>query len=277
MSRFLALLIIFIIAASSVPIGDRLIRTYTEYVPLPATVADAIAAGWNTTGLCDPVLGIKFNYHGFVPTMDSPMTLYFTQAGQAAGVGIEVYGDLPMNLINLGFWIQLDPNDSQYHMTVSFRSSTEMCSSTPSPNRLGDRLIINADGLAFQIPTTESGALANNWHKGSCFSGMGYHWFFDLSTAPVMSWMAENLLPVVAMYNNNSINAIFFASTSVQQGIFDAHWWEPIPLINALMCKNTCDSDCTFSGTSLWSTFHVYLRDYTQVTCDGGCTISCCP
>jgi len=274
MIRCLAFLFVLIIAASSVSIGDRLFRTYTDYVPLPTTIVAAVAAGWNTTGLCDPDLGVAYNFKDFGPTVDAPMTLYFTQAGQAAGVGVDVYGDLPANLIGLGFWESVD--DAQYHITVSFRDPSEMCSSMPSSNILGDRLIINADGIGFEIPTTESGAIGGNWHKGSCFSGMGHHWFYDVSTAPEMSWKAENLLPVIAMYNG-SINAIFFASTSVQQGVFDAHWWEPVPLINALMCKNTCDSDCTFSGTTFWSTFHVYLRDYTQVTCAGGCTIGCCP
>jgi len=277
MIRYLAFFIVLIVAASSVSIGDRLFRTYTVYVPLPTTSAEAAATGWNTTGTCDPNLGIAYTYHGFGPTVDSPMTLYFTRAGQAAGVGVDAYGELPANLIDLGFWVLVDDADDQYHLTVSFRDPSEMCSGTPSPNTLGDRLIINSDYLGFQIPTTESGALTGNWHKGSCFSGMGHHWFYDLSTAPDMSWMADNLLPVVAMYNNGSINAIFFASTSVQQGVFDAHWWEPVPLINLLMCKNTCDSDCTFSGTTFWSTLHVYFHDYTKVTCDGGCTIGCCP
>lgn len=77
---------------------------------------------------------------------------------------------------------------------------------------------------------------------------MGHHYFRDLSgAAPDMSWVGGNLLPVVPMYNvNGTINAFFFASTDVQQGITGPHQWEPVPLVDALMCKNFCNKACTF-------------------------------
>jgi hypothetical protein len=256
-------------------IGDRLVRTYTEYITLPKTAAEARAAGWQSSGTCDPNTGMAFNFKGVGPSIEYPLTLYFTSGGQAAGAGVEVYGQLPEKLVNAGFWAV--SGTDQYHITLSFRASQAMCSGSTSPDALGDRLIVNPGKLNYMIPVIESELIEAKWHKGSCFWGMGYHWFYDIQTAPNMSWQAQNLLPIVPMFNNGSVNAIFFASSSVQQSIFDPHTWEPIPLPNFLMCKNTCDADCTFTGTSAWSTYHIYFRDYSAVTCAGGCESSCCP
>eukprot|EP01079_Euglenida_sp_SAG-EU17-18_P009396 gene9396-8419_t len=97
---------------------------------------------------------------------------------------------------------------------------------------------------------------------------MGHHWFYALATAPTMSWQAENLLPVVPMYDgDNALNAFFFASSVRQQSLLPpgANQWEPVPLPNNLMCGNFCDGDCTFAGTSIWSTMHIYLHDHEPV------------
>merc|ERR1712187_1096214 len=88
-----------------------------------------------------------------------------------------------------------------------------------------------------------------------------------------MSWKAENLFPISVMYHQGEINAIFFASWGVQRGIFSDNQWDPVPANNWAMCKSTCDSDCTFAGTSTWSTLHVSFRDHTKVKCDS--SLSC--
>jgi len=245
-------------------LGDRLIRTYTKYEKLPVTAGDARVAGWLTNNKCDPNLGVAYWFQSTTgPATTYPLTLYFTPAGQLAGVGVDVWGILPQNLIDLKFWKTL--GNEHYSLTVSFRKAADMCSTKLISDVLGDRLIVNADTIAFSIPVVESEA-AKEWTKGSCFSTMGHHWFYDVSThIPKLPRDAGNLLPIVPMYTNGTINAFFFASTSIQQGIFDAHWWEPVPLANVLMCMNTCDPNCGFSGTSFWSTFHVYFRDTTQV------------
>jgi len=203
------------------------------------------------------------------------MTVFFTEAGQVAGVGVNVYGDVKQKLVDQRYFEQV--GDGVFFVSVSFRNSSMMCSGRQSPDVLGDTLIINAGNLSQPLPLTESAAVAQQWTKGSCFYSMGYHYFYDLATAPEMSWQAENLLPIVMMYSQGKLNAFFFASSVVQQGLFSANWWEPIPLINVLMCKNWCDSSCTFHGTLAWSTLHIYLTDYTQATCSGGCKIGCCP
>eukprot|EP01123_Difflugia_compressa_P011928 TRINITY_DN493_c0_g3_i1.p1 TRINITY_DN493_c0_g3~~TRINITY_DN493_c0_g3_i1.p1 ORF type:complete len:279 (-),score=41.02 TRINITY_DN493_c0_g3_i1:84-920(-) len=274
--RCVVVLFTLVAVATSISIGDRLVRTYTKYVTLPTTIGDAVNQGWQTAGDCDTNLGVAYNYQSNGPQVDSPLTIYFTGAGQVAGVGIEVYGSLPDNLISFGAWQEV-VQGQQYHLSVSFRSSGAMCSTSPSTYPLGDRLVVNADTLKFSLPTTSADADSANWFRGSCFAGMGHHYFYDIATAPSMSWQAKNLFPVVTMFNGTDINAIFFASPTVQQSLFDAHWWEPIALLDALMCKNWCDPSCTFSDTSLWSTFHVYFRDHNNVYCDGGCSTACCP
>jgi hypothetical protein len=98
---------------------------------------------------------------------------------------------------------------------------------------------------------------------------MGFHYFKDYNSPNgTMSWDANNLMPVVPMYNptNGSINAIFFASAMVQQSIFppDPNEWEPVPLPNELMCGNFCDEDCTFAHTEAWSTMHFYFHDHGE-------------
>jgi len=273
MLLFLTFLISQVFSAS---IGDRLIRTYTVYQDLPQNITNAQSLGWLQSSTCDPYLGIPFNFQASAPSVDYPLTLYFTAAGQLAGAAVEVFGSVEQNLLSKGFF-QTTANSDQWHISISFRAPSAMCSGITTPGSIGDRLVINANTIAYPLPTTEQSAISGKWHKGSCFYGMGHHYFYDLASAPNMSWKSANLLPVVTMFDKGVINAVFFASSTIQQGLFGAHWWEPIPLFNALMCKNTCDADCTFQGTSAWSTFHLYFREYQEVTCANDCSIACCP
>jgi charged multivesicular body protein 7 len=260
---------------SSVSLGDRLLRDYTKYIGLPITVDDATNNQWQqSSSYCDPNLGIAYTQYGASATSDYPITLYFTQSGSIAGIGATMYGTPPQQLISMGYWQEV--SDGVYFISLTFRDSSEMCSNYYATEPLGDRLIVNANSIAIALPMTEEDAVNGQWTAGSCFYSMGYHYFYDLTSAPVMSWEAANLLPIVPMYSNGTINAIFFASSVVQQGLLSSHEWDGIPLPNLLMCKNWCDSSCTFGDTSIWSTMHIYFRDYTQATCPGGCTISCC-
>eukprot|EP01102_Stenamoeba_stenopodia_P012388 TRINITY_DN3907_c0_g1_i1.p1 TRINITY_DN3907_c0_g1~~TRINITY_DN3907_c0_g1_i1.p1 ORF type:complete len:299 (-),score=55.36 TRINITY_DN3907_c0_g1_i1:118-969(-) len=269
------LLFAFVASAYSVSLGDRLLRDYTKYIALPITVQDAENQSWQpSSSSCDQNLGIAYTQYGASASSDYPITLYFTQSGAIAGIGATIYGTPPQSLIDSGYFQPV--SDGVYYISLTFRESSEMCSSYYPTEPLGDQLVINANNIAVSIPMTEEDAINGQWTAGSCFYSMGYHYFYDLATAPNMSWEAANLLPIVPMYNNGTINAIFFASSVVQQGLLSSHEWDSIPLPNLLMCKNWCDSSCTFSDTSAWSTMHIYFRDYTQATCPGGCTISCC-
>ena len=73
------------------------------------------------------------------------------------------------------------------------------------------------------------------YHRGSCFNGMGWHYFKDLAAPPEkMSWQADNLMPVVPMYDpvKGRINAIFFSSAIVQQAVC----WQ----LDVTVCSRRC-------------------------------------
>ena len=63
---------------------------------------------------------------------------------------------------------------------------------------------------------------------------MGTHWSLDLETAPVMSFNASNLMPVVTMYNGGVLSAFFITTPNLQYGEPFGPWEGPI--ISTLMC-----------------------------------------
>jgi len=273
--RFFSLLSL-IACVSALSIGDHFYRAYTVYDKLPMTDSDALAAGWKFNDTCDPDRGYAATFKNSEATTSYPVTLFFTAGGQISGVGVNVYGDMPESLVDQRYFEIVDTRVN--FISVTFRNSSIMCSGAiDNQLPLGDSLIINAGKLNEFLPLYESDAIAQGWTRGACFYSMGHHYFFDLATAPRMSWYAANLEPVIVMYNNGVINSFFFASWVIQQGLLSPNWWEPVALPNLLMCKNWCDSSCTFHDTNFFSTMHFYLRDYTQATCEGGCTIGCCP
>jgi len=273
----LSWLLIFVAAANSASIGDRIDRAYTSYIHTPINVSDAQAHGWRpVSGTCEPHLGIRFAMGG-AATASSPLELFFTPVGQVTGAGVYAYGQMKDNLVAKGLW--LASGQGRYYTSVTFRSSAGVCSQAHDDYPLGDRLTVNAGGVGLSVPITEATAIEQFYTRGACFAGMGRHYFLDLKDAPEQSWVAANLLPIVPMYNNGVINAFFFASPVRQQSLLppSTNMWEPIALINSLMCKNWCSTNCTFADTSIWSTMHLYLRDHTTVTCPGGCSTACCP
>jgi len=273
--------------------GSKMERSFTEYVDLPLGESALSAAGWTKSTKCDPVIGYMWTQKGPAATKSEPLVLYTTEAGQMSGVGVHIYGELPKPQQR---WItgppRSEPGQNGYRIDVAFRKGSIVCSGASSDALIGDTLIVNPGAMEGESPSdaefkelslNQTGAEATGWHRGSCFDGMGTHSFFDTSVASdVMSWKAENLFPVVAMYHEGAINAIFFASWVVQQDMWSANEWEPVPLWDWAMCKNTCDQDCTFEGTHAWSTLHVYFRDHNDVKCDPllECMVpgvSCCP
>jgi hypothetical protein len=261
-------------ASTPQSLGDKLYRTYTKYVGLPTTVSEASAAGYSVLNQqsCSPALGIPYTVGG-TRQSDSPLTLYFTPAGQIASVGVDMYGTPEQELIAANYWRQV--SDGVYHIVVSFRNSDDSCSSNvDSTNPVGYQAVINQDTISVTLPFYESDT--QSFEKGACFASMGNHYFTDLSGGKTMTWQSKNLSPIVPMYDGGQINAFFFTTSTVQQGLLSAHSWEPIPLINTLMCKNWCNSDCHFDGTHAFSTMHIYFKDPETVKCPNDCNIACC-
>lgn len=283
---------------SRVSIGDRLDRDFGVYAAMPVSAKEATAQGWYPIETkCTPGLGLPYAQakSNNATAASEPLVLYFTPAGQVTGAGVVIVGDGKPELIAKGYLLHHGINDQGYdllYISVSFRDPVACCSATQQTGLLGDRLVVNQGpgGIAKELPVTRDDARAAGWVPGSCFSGMGRHWFKDL-TGPDLTWYAKNLLPVVVMFDEesanptNTINAFFFASSDRQQNLFpsyNANQWEPVPLPTVAMCVNLCNSSCTFKDTggrgTAFSTLHLYMNDRARVTCNGGCTtLSPCP
>jgi len=268
--------------------GSEMERTFMSYKSLPVGDDALKEAGWHKHDgdPCNPHLGFAWTESAEGATKDTPLKLYTTAGGQPAGVGTVIFGsaEKPPLPEAQKKWASSVPMvgplgvDYAEHIDVAFRSGDIICSGERSGDvsNMGDTLIVNPlDSSNYKVlPLTEDGIEKEGWHKGSCFDGMGWHWFLDTAVGNnQLSWKAENLFPVVTMYDKGQLNAIFFASTinQVSIPIFKSNEWEPKALSDSEMCGNLCDKDCTFPGTpgnGPWSTQHVYFRDHSSVTCD---------
>lgn len=222
------------------------------------------AQGWfKYSKECDPLLGWAWSVDSYGVRQNKPLTLYTTAGGQISGIGMRFFGEVKKKLIDAGFF--RDGNQ----LDVVFRGNP--CDdTTPPPDHglgetgLGDRLIVAPHGARHSLPLSNPKA-----YRGSCFDGMGWHYFEDLTWTSdnygtAMTWYAENIVPVVTMYDEDGhINAIFFASATPQQTLLppSKNMWDEIPLITYLMCKNFCASDCQFKDSWGMSTDHIFFND----------------
>lgn len=275
-------------------------RKFTSYNDLPVGEEELKAAGWHKHGTtCNPSLGFAWTQDASGMNKEHPMKLYTTAGGQPAGVGIVILGHgqepLPEEHKKWATESPLAPTTTEHafaNIDVAFRSGDIMCSGAKDTAAIGNTLILNPTGKnSKSLPLTESDADSSGWRRGSCFDGMGYHHFFDTAVGGgKLSWKAVNLLPVVTMFDKGELNAIFFVSTinQVSIPIFKSNQWEPKSLSSSEMCANLCDKDCAFPDLTSggpFSTFHVYFRDHSKVTCPSNlkCMLSwpqqwsCCP
>lgn len=265
-------------------LGDGLWRTFAHQTALPTTTADAENAGWTAVSACDANLGVLYTQDSSGPSEKHPLGLRFTNAGQIAGVQTTVYGSnkkgnaAPQNLVDKGFWKASNATET-WHMDISFRSSSAMCSDAAETELIGDRVVINQDSLKYNIPLTQKEANAQKFSPGSCMASMGWHHFMDLSTAPEQSFVEDQLMPIVPMYNppdeTGKLNAFFFASPVAQPGSGAKYLlngkadWESPALTSSLMCQNWCDDNCHWDES--WATMHIYVSsEYKSLTCPNG-------
>jgi hypothetical protein len=274
--------------ALATPIGDRLDRVFTVYNEQPTTTTAAVNSGLVTDGKgCDPNMGIAYtNTLGGASTSllrgsaesrrnlassSHPTTLYYSASGQLSGFSTDIYGSVEPTPLAMGYFTQI--SDKRYRISIGTRADvTNLCDADHVyEDAVGDALIIQPGTLHEEVPLTRDAAAAAGYMRGSCFDGMGYHFFKDLKSAPgSVQWVSDTLSPVVAMYDvAGDINAVFFASSDNQNGMTSTHEWEPVPLTNDLMCKNFCDDDCHWDGHGwdVWSTMHWYFKDHEQVKC----------
>lgn len=270
--------------------GSVMQRVFTTYADLPVGELALQDAGWTKHGTeCDPYLGYAWTEDAKGPTRSKPLLLYTTEDGQPAGVGTVYVDAMPANQMK---WTTTKPlkaysgSETVYHVDVAFRSSN-VCTQGAGHSGLGDVLIVNPAGEhTKEIPLTYE----QPWQWGSCFEGMGTHAFLNsVDPTSSMPWKSSDLFPVVAMYHEEKVSAIFFAAVKGQITLpfVAANWWEPVSLDNDNMCVNHCDPNCGFSdnGKGDWGTMHIYFNNWRDVQCpaDYRCAIrfpskaGCCP
>jgi len=253
--------------ASAQGFGDSLYRTFGFYVALPMTTLDAINEEWTNYTECDGNLGVAFSYSSGGPDQLNPVTLYFSAGGQIAGLGVTHYGQ-PDN----DWWLQDQDDDDHFLLTISFRPNDQnLCDPEYKYNEpLGVQVVLNQGNTpSISIPLDEAGATNADFTEGGCIGNMGTHWSLDLVTAPYMSWVAANLLPIMPMYHDGQISAVLFNTDNVQTGSEPLGPWET-PLVEQLMCYNWCNDTCGWSN-NWWNTMHIFFTDYTQNTCTQHC------
>ena len=279
------------IEASSPGIGNGLWRTFNLAAlisSLPFTAREAEKQKWQRMSpACEQERGFRYALKSSQsdfpsPQKNSPLTLYFTAGGQLSGVAVNVYGSAaaPATLIQKGYWIPVPGREPEFTLSLSFRNSSIMCSGDTSPEVIGDRVVINQGTLSQSIPLTAQAASCQKWTAGSCMRTMGQHWFYDVATAPVLSFQSQNLLPVVPMYWPNNINgtlsAIFFTTPLDQPGsnhlLNGPGDWEMPALSPSNMCQNFCnDGTCQWPGVKSWGTMHIYFNSqWSNIKCPGG-------
>lgn len=269
--------------------GDsaKLYRTFSmaltpgvEAPELPMDRDTAKAGGWviDANPKCDSALGIKYNMGGDAPSQAHPLSIFFTAAGQIAGVGTRLYdrqsGD-GVSFSDLGRLVEdgwykpaAIPNGMGAHdISISFRAPGVMCSPIIAPETVGDRAVVNQDSLAFAMPLTIQEATDGGFQEGSCMKTMGQHFFKNLDGGDLFGHPAA-LLPVVPMYYppadpSGKLVTIFFASAVQQPGSAFSNFpgdsdWEVPALDTTKMCKNFCDEACYWEDS--WSTMHIYLN-----------------
>lgn len=287
MMRFAGATVVGLATGSSFG-GDVMERQFMVYNGVPVGEDALRHAGWHKhdENGCDPHLGFGWTKSQSGATKSEPLVVYTTAGGQSAGVGtiIKGYGrepfPTPQQKWASSTHLVGPKNDPEYaHIDVAFRSGSIVCSGASLSFKLsggdavGDVIIVNPAGPNSKtIPLTEAQSEQEGWRRGSCFDGMGWHRFLDTSRADgTLSGKAENLFPVVAMYYEGTVNAIFFASTldQVSMPILAPNGWDPKSLSPSQMCKNTCDDDCDFGETpdGVWSTMHIFLKDHSSVVC----------
>jgi hypothetical protein len=81
------------------------------------------------------------------------------------------------------YWV--DQGDGSWYLTVSFRdtkgkehmerisnnSISDMCSGNVSPDKVGDKLVVNAAGIAYSMPLTTGAATNQSFTEGGCIGG----------------------------------------------------------------------------------------------------------
>jgi len=268
----------------------------------PTTTAEASTKGWvKTDEACNPLLGEAWLLGGEL-SINSPATMYFTPQvggvpGFVSGIEVDYYGFMQENLIGTYFSEEKTSSDGTYHSLAVALRSDDICD-TENPATPGNaEYIAISPGMANQILPThqDSPKLQSDYKEGSCLQQMGYHWFQDVVGGTELTYEADNLVPVVPMYDSvdGTLNGIFFLAINYKQtigtGKNDGNFWDiskGLSQANDFLggtspfCANLCGG-CQFTGTEdgLFTTMHWMFKDTKRGGLDfekcGGAPAAC--
>jgi len=261
----------------------------------PTNTVAAKAGGWaKVDEPCNPLMGQAWAVGGAKASFTSA-SIYFTpevgdSPGIASGIEVDVYGYVEDNLVGSYFGEEKTSADGSYRsVSVSFFDGAkhDLCDTdSPFVQPEFEYLSVAPDMADTKIPLkNDSELLTDNFHRGACMVGMGYHWATDVVGGKDPTWQAENFVPVVPMYSSTDgmLNAIFFQASGRKQ-VWPAelhpemnmaqpvarpflNMWDVTPGLTEpndpgfFACSNFCGG-CQFTGSpdGMYTTMHWFFR-----------------
>jgi len=267
----------------------------------PTTTKEATAEGWKkiSDSQCDTNLGNPWAFNGEI-TDGAPVTLYFSKEtdcfdGVLTGIGVSYFnGAAPTKMIENFIFSEGEDYDT---INVAFRNEdTDVCGEGPLPSNKPVLDVILAKGKGRKpVPVTAADAKASGeWKAGGCIGTMGIHWEHDIVGGSNFTFEAENLYPIVPMYDeeDGSFNGVFFQAPKKLQ-IWDnvvcgldaskcfplTNMWDPNGGIFAAgkrigMSYNFCGAYPGITGTenNLFTTMHFFFKE-TIPKCKRHCPV----
>lgn len=234
------------------------------------TIAEAIAAGWQSMDACNG----NFNGHRYGDPNDPSLVLIFDDAGYIAGmqtgllledVDENMYPFAERPVYNLGDFF----GRPAYFTTAYFTDPAIICAGGRTEDQFytqgtGDRLLIQTGPTAdsvLSIPLTQAEAdMSDIWYDHFCFLGMGDH-YFQFDHDPNQD--CKDTFPVQILYDQGVINGFVWQHAANLPG---SKWEHPDrTVIDAIIDRPpTCIYEAIeYPGLS---TMHTYFYSYPWLT-----------
>lgn len=127
-------------------LGDHVASTLQQFkqlnIPFTGVTPTSTQDSYKVSGDCNEKLGYLWEPSGGI-TQENPLSLYFTKAGQIAGMRVDIWGSdaAQGKQISEGYYIAVE--DNHWYLSMSFRKASDMCSTETASETVGDRLVIN--------------------------------------------------------------------------------------------------------------------------------------
>ena len=205
-------------------IGDRVVAGFRAREQIPLTVSEATDANWTAVAgdpaACDSVSGRRFRLgERLTPTLVFDNTGHL--AGLQAAVSDTSFPSYPHSNVRSPPFFSASGDLATSTMSVHFKDPAKLCSAEAADHvagSIGDRLWANlgttsAKGADFEImPLLETelqaGMPQNGFTQGSCFSGMGMHYWRHLDSTSDSA--CADIGPLFLMYEHGALVAFGF-------------------------------------------------------------------